>query len=48
MKDWIKKYQTTLISVLCIAGILTAESSAVIGAFSCVLVYVWVKKIMGF
>ena len=48
MKKFFKKNQTTIISVFCILGILTAETAAVIGAFSCILVYVIFKKLMGF
>ena len=46
--NWIKKYQTVLISTVCIVGIVSEESTAVIGALSCVLVYFIFKKIIGF
>jgi len=48
MKKFFRENQTTIISLFCILGILTAETAAVIGAFSCVLVYVLFKKILGF
>ena len=43
-----KQYKTTLISTVCLVGILSAENTAVIGALSCVLVYFICKKIIGF
>ena len=43
-----KQYKTTLISTVCLVGILSAENTAVIGALSCVLVYFIFKKVIGF
>ena len=48
MKKFFRENQTSIISLFCVLGILTAESAEVIGAFSCILVYVLFKKIMGF
>ena len=45
---FLKEYQTTLISTVCLVGILSAENTAVIGALSCVLVYFIFKKVIGF
>ncbi len=47
MKKFFIDYQTTIISIVCIIGILSVESTIVIGALSCVLVYFIYKKILG-
>jgi hypothetical protein len=45
---FLKTYQTTIISIVCLTGILAAENTVIIGALSCVLVYFIFKKIIGF
>ena len=45
---FLKDNITTLVTVVCITGILAAENTVLIGALSCVLVYFIFKKIIGF